>query len=254
MWRVSACVFRPVQGESERLISRMEASNSTSQKSPSRPVVVPTISRSYRNIVGYPLYPKYPNYIPIISSFFRVLQNLTWGKSNMGQYPHWNNHVRESGALLLKSDSVVGNHASPQLARSMHHAMSTLASLGSPMVVPRLLFSRKYPLVNWHSYGKSPFWMGKSTISMAIYHSFLYVYQRVNTFQTQKWLVVSTHVIVDHPIPTVVLHGRNMKQPAMLWFKLAVCNSEFPLPCWGYPLVMTNGLLLKMAIYSGFSH
>ena len=36
-----------------------------------------------------------------------------------------------------------------------------------------------YPLVNEHNYGKSPFLMGKSTISMAIFHSFLYVYQRV---------------------------------------------------------------------------
>ena len=31
-----------------------------------------------------------------------------------------------------------------------------------------------------HNYGKSPFLMGKSTISMAIFNSFLYVYQRVN--------------------------------------------------------------------------
>jgi hypothetical protein len=30
-----------------------------------------------------------------------------------------------------------------------------------------------------HNYGKSPFSMGKSTISMAIFNSFLYVYQRV---------------------------------------------------------------------------
>ena len=28
-----------------------------------------------------------------------------------------------------------------------------------------------------HNYGKSPFLMGKSTISMAIFNSFLYVYQ-----------------------------------------------------------------------------
>ena len=30
-----------------------------------------------------------------------------------------------------------------------------------------------------HSYGKSPFFMGKSTISMAMFNSFLYVHQRV---------------------------------------------------------------------------
>ena len=31
------------------------------------------------------------------------------------------------------------------------------------------------------NYGKSPFSMGKSTISMAIFHSFLLVHQRVGT-------------------------------------------------------------------------
>jgi hypothetical protein len=30
-----------------------------------------------------------------------------------------------------------------------------------------------YPLVILHSYGKSPFWMGKSTISMAIFNSYV---------------------------------------------------------------------------------
>jgi hypothetical protein len=30
-----------------------------------------------------------------------------------------------------------------------------------------------------HNYGKPPFFMGKSTTSMAIFNSFLYVYQRV---------------------------------------------------------------------------
>ena len=30
-----------------------------------------------------------------------------------------------------------------------------------------------------HNYGKSPFFMGKSTISMAMFNSFLLVYQRV---------------------------------------------------------------------------
>ena len=41
--------------------------------------------------------------------------------------------------------------------------------------------SRVYPLVNQHNYGKSPFLMGKSTISMAIFNSKLLVYQRVYT-------------------------------------------------------------------------
>ena len=41
------------------------------------------------------------------------------------------------------------------------------------------LYNMLYPLVNKHNYGKSPFLKGKSTISMAIFNIFLYVYQRV---------------------------------------------------------------------------
>ena len=33
-----------------------------------------------------------------------------------------------------------------------------------------------------HNYGKLPFLMGKSNMSMAIFNSFLYVYQRVSEF------------------------------------------------------------------------
>ena len=36
-----------------------------------------------------------------------------------------------------------------------------------------------------YGYGKSPFLLGKSTISMAIFNSFLYVYQRVVPLATQ---------------------------------------------------------------------
>jgi hypothetical protein len=35
------------------------------------------------------------------------------------------------------------------------------------------------------NYGKSPFWMGKSTISMAMFNDFLYVYQRVMFINTK---------------------------------------------------------------------
>ena len=42
-----------------------------------------------------------------------------------------------------------------------------------------------YPLVNYHNYGKSLFLMGKSSTSMAMFNSFLYVYQRVNI---QSWM------------------------------------------------------------------
>ena len=48
--QTSDCV---VHGESERLISRMEAVTAVSQKSQRRLAVVTTISESYPNIVGY---------------------------------------------------------------------------------------------------------------------------------------------------------------------------------------------------------
>ena len=37
-----------------------------------------------------------------------------------------------------------------------------------------------YPLVNQHNYGKSQFFMDKSTISMVIFNIAMFVYQRVN--------------------------------------------------------------------------
>ena len=43
-----------------------------------------------------------------------------------------------------------------------------------------LISFTNYPLEISHGYGKSPFFMGKSTISTAIFNSFLLVYQRVN--------------------------------------------------------------------------
>ena len=42
-----------------------------------------------------------------------------------------------------------------------------------------------------HNYGKSPFFMGKSTISMAIFNSFLYVYQRVSVLIRTVPLIVN---------------------------------------------------------------
>ena len=46
-----------------------------------------------------------------------------------------------------------------------------------------------------HSYGKSPFLMGKSTISMAIFHSFLYVYQRVILVRSLFHLIICSITI-----------------------------------------------------------
>ena len=47
-----------------------------------------------------------------------------------------------------------------------------------------------------HNYGKSPFFMGKLTISMAIFNSFLYVYQRVSP---SSWIDPSQVFVGKHP-------------------------------------------------------
>ena len=39
------------------------------------------------------------------------------------------------------------------------------------------------------NYGKSPFWMGKSTISMAIFNSYVTNYQRVVFFHPNGWFI-----------------------------------------------------------------
>ena len=43
-----------------------------------------------------------------------------------------------------------------------------------------------YPLVNYHNYGKSPYLLGKFSMSMAIFNSKLLVYQRVYTASLGK--------------------------------------------------------------------
>ena len=60
-----------------------------------------------------------------------------------------------------------------------------------------------YPLVNYHSYGKSPFFMGKSTILMAIFNSFLYVYQRVSWILKRSGAMMASHGYILGFLPPV---------------------------------------------------
>ena len=79
-----------------------------------------------------------------------------------------------------------------------------------------------YPLVNvyMHNCGKSPFLMGKSTISMAIFNSKLLVYQRVTTknYPTVQlcqfsWIQVLA-LVNDVRRPFLMLRGQG---PNLLW-------------------------------------
>ena len=49
-----------------------------------------------------------------------------------------------------------------------------------------LYISKVYPLVIEHSYGKSPCFMGKFTISIAFFHSYVSHYQRLNPITTHE--------------------------------------------------------------------
>jgi len=51
----------------------------------------------------------------------------------------------------------------------------------APNNIAQLFVQHTRPGKHTKNYGKSQFLMGKSTISMAIFNSFLYVYQRVST-------------------------------------------------------------------------
>ena len=74
-------------------------------------------------------------------------------------------------------------------ATSDYHGVTWLsqfpiASIQIPIIptmspLKHTIFQWWYPLVISHGYGKSPCLMRQSTISLAIFNSFLYVYQRV---------------------------------------------------------------------------
>jgi hypothetical protein len=64
-------------------------------------------------------------------------------------------HLGHSFLVRCDSTSWFGN-------RRMQHGLSaTIAQIKWPYMA----IKKKYPLVNWHNYGKSPFLMGKSTIN-----------------------------------------------------------------------------------------
>ena len=61
------------------------------------------------------------------------------------------------------------------------------------------------------SHGKSPCFMGKSTISMAIFNSFLYVHQRVSK---------SYHIVYPHDIPSCLYsYDIPISIPFFIWKK-----------------------------------
>ena len=98
--------------------------------------------------------------------------------------PEWDRnpsqHWRESPAEHSK--------ASPW----MKSIQQGVPAMWEKMVKPKARKIRKYSQIpsgkRLHNYGKSPFWMGKATISMAIFNNYVTNYQRVY------------HISHDHPI------------------------------------------------------
>ena len=96
-----------------------------------------------------------------------------------------------------------------------------------------------------HNYGKSPFWMGKSTISMAIFNSKLFVSQRVIPnnpwfFITKKkhylsyiyiHIYINTYIYISHHIPRFLL-----VKSACLILKYLLTNQSTRVFSMGYEL------------------
>ena len=57
-----------------------------------------------------------------------------------------------------------------------------------PFIVDFPIKNGDFPGKRLHNYGKSPFWMGKLTISMAIFNSYVSHYQRVVGMKFYDWI------------------------------------------------------------------
>ena len=84
-----------------------------------------------------------------------------------------------------------GEHPHCRVKKNNRSFVPQNCQVVSPVPRSFLWYSQQiYPLVIWHSYGKSSCWMGNSTISMAIFNSYMLVYQRVKSWShlvMQKW-------------------------------------------------------------------
>ena len=81
-----------------------------------------------------------------------------------------------------------------------------------------------------HNYGKSPFFMGKVTISMAIFNSFWYVYRRVRfSWSATRWNKLSSSWI-DYD--TEMAPNRWAAEPIRPWCHWWVVPSWYKIWLW----------------------
>ena len=91
--------------------------------------------------------------------------------------------IPRSGGINHTSGTVHGNHSlwiflvGPETRHAWGSA--TLTHINVKQRKCLVIISIRYPLLIQHNYGTSPFVVGKSTISMAIFHSYVANYRRV---------------------------------------------------------------------------
>ena len=103
---------------------------------------------------------------PYPSEKYEMMEFVSWDD----EIPNW---IEKLTAMFHKAPSRYGQkiiNKSRNLVK--HHGRSCWC----PWI---------YPLVNQHNYGKSPFLMGKSTISMAIFNSYVSLPEGTSFFQEQ---------------------------------------------------------------------
>ena len=106
------------------------------------------------------------------------LNDQVWQKTCMFWWRKWTGSMENRHVLAQTSRHVVAPkracNLSPMMRSSQRSYMpgARLWPLTWPCISP-FLFHYIYPLVNQHKYGKSPLLMGKSTISMTIFNSYV---------------------------------------------------------------------------------
>ena len=95
---------------------------------------------------------------------------------------HLKNVWRNRGRKFESWSHLGGNHS---WDGHQCHPPRLMTPDGSPILRSKSIS------VGYINYGTSPFLMGKSTISMAIFNSFLYVYQRVTARKTLDFPLIS---------------------------------------------------------------
>ena len=130
---------------------------------------------------------RYPGIVNPMAHLSRFEFLLNWGYNNNPLYTNYSIHlitiVFTNSMAHLSTAVCESNVRTPCRSSDVPHTKFHA-------VTPNRSVPSGKPAKN---YGKSPFLMGKSTISMAMFNSFLYVYQRVNFGKAEKNMQVNNY-------------------------------------------------------------